>query len=164
MIQHRAGHVAVLEELRLPDTKTDSAVTAFLDLAADRDWDLTNLHIYGDATGTARDSTSGTSDWTIVRNRLAHVAPHLKVPRANPAIKQTINAINAKLKAADGAARLTIAPKCRGLIDDLRSALWPSDKMMHDQHALAWLRYFVHREYPIKLDVKRDPGTIGFAG
>jgi hypothetical protein len=164
VIQHKDGHVYVLDELALPDTKTDVAVTTFLERAADHGWNLQGLHIFGDATGNARDSTSGISDWIIVRNRLAHLCPHMKVPRANPGIKETINAINAKLKSADGTVSLTIDPRCHGLVNDFRNALWPSPTMLHDEHALAWLRYFVHREYPVRLVTKKPTGTIGFAG
>ena len=81
IIQHCDGLVNVLDELVLPDTKTDVAVTAFLDRCAQHHWNATELHVYGDATGNARDSTSGISDWIIVKNRLAHLKPNFKVPR-----------------------------------------------------------------------------------
>jgi hypothetical protein len=164
VIQHKGGNVMVLDELVLPDTKTDCAVTAFLDRAIERGWDVRNVQIYGDATGNARDSTSGLSDWIIVKNRLAGLGIKFNVPRANPAIKETINAINARLKSADGTVSLAIHPRCQQLITDFRNALWPSPTMLHDEHSLAWLRYFVHREYPIRLDRKKSTGTIGYAG
>jgi hypothetical protein len=164
VIQHKDGKIVVLEELVLPDTKTDLAVTAFLDRAAHRGWDLRNMRIYGDASGNCRDSTSGISDWFIVRNRLAAYRAKFNVPRANPAIKETINAINARLKAADDAISLFVDPKCHQLITDFNNALWPSPNHLHDEHSLAWLRYFVHREYPIRLERKKATGTIGFAG
>ena len=60
---------------------------------------------------------------------------------------------------------LAVNPRCTQLIGDFRDALWPSPNQFHDQHALAWLRYFVQREFPIRLDVSgRVSGTIGFAG
>jgi hypothetical protein len=164
VIQHQDGKIVVLEELVLPDTKTDVAVSQFLDRAAERGWDLQHLRVYGDATGNCRDSTSGLSDWIIVKNRLAHLSPRMCVPRSNPAIKETLNAINAKLKSADGVVSLQIDPKCQQLIADFRNALWPSANLLHDEHCLAWLRYFVHREYPIRLERKKGVGTIGFAG
>jgi hypothetical protein len=163
VIQHVDGKIAVLEELVLPDTKTDLAVSAFLDRAKERGWDLKHLHVYGDATGNCRDSTSGTSDWIIVQNLLKKLEPKMCVPRGNPAIKETINAINAKLKAADDTVSLQIDPKCQQLIADFRNALWPSPNLLHDEHSLAWLRYFVQREYPIRLERKRRVGTIGFS-
>ena len=164
VLQHRAGRVHVLDELALPDTKTDSAVTTFLSRMHQRGWNLQKLHVYGDATGNARDSTSGISDWIIVKNRLAALSPVLKVPRQNPGIKETINAVNAKLKSADGVVSMVVHPRCHGLIADLKNALWPSPTLLHDEHALAWLRYFVHREHPLRLDRKPTVSSVGFAG
>lgn len=167
IVQHRAGVVNVLDELVLPDTKTDSAVTAFLQRLAERGWKPEQVNLYGDATGNARDSTSGTSDWIIVKNRLSAIAGLTftdLVPRSNPAIKETINAINAKLRSADGAVSLHIDPRCARLIEDFRNALWPSPNLLHDEHSLAWLRYFVQRAYPIRLRKRTASGTIGFAG
>jgi hypothetical protein len=161
IIQHQGGQVRVLDELVLPQSKTDAAVDAFLDRIEQRGWNTDALHIYGDATGSARDSTSGTSDWLIVKNRLKTLRPSFKVPRANPPIKATINAVNARLKSADGAVSLVIHPRCSQLIADFRNALWPSPTLLHDEHSLAWLRYFVHREYPIRLERTAPEGTIG---
>jgi hypothetical protein len=59
---------------------------------------------------------------------------------------------------------LQIDPRCHQLISDFRTALWPSPTMLHDEHSLAWLRYFVQREYPIRLERKKATGTIGYAG
>jgi hypothetical protein len=164
VMQHKDGKIVVLEELVLPDTKTDTAVETFLQRAAQRGWDLKHLHVYGDATGNARDSTSGTSDWIIVQNLLKDLKPKMCVPRSNPAIKETINAINAKLKSADDTVSLRVDPGCGQLISDFKNALWPSPNHLHDAHSLAWLRYFVHREFPIRLERTRSRGTIGFAG
>ncbi|HSV13575.1 MAG TPA: hypothetical protein VLI90_04905 [Tepidisphaeraceae bacterium] len=163
IMQHKDGQVNVLDELVLPDTKTDCAVTAFFDRVAERGWRAQRVQVYGDATGNARDSTSGISDWFIVKNRLRALKPVHKVPSSNPPIKETINAINARLKAADGTVSLAIHPRCTRLIDDFRNALWPSPTMLHDEHSLAWLRYFVHREYPIKLDRPAAAGTLGWS-
>ena len=165
VIQHKNGQVNVLDELALPDTKTDAAVTTFLARMKQRGWDASRVHVYGDATGNARDSTSGTSDWIIVRNRLAGLGPVMRVPRSNPAVKETINAVNAKLMSADGGVSLAVHPRCHGLVRDLKDALWPSPTLLHDAHALAWLRYFVHREYPVRLATgRREVGSVGFAG
>ena len=163
VIQHKDGKIVVLEELVLPDTKTDVAVTAFLDRAAERGWDLQHTRVYGDATGNCRDSTSGISDWIIVKNRLAHLSAKFNVPRANPAIKETINAINARLFSADESVSLIVDPRCQQLIADFKNALWPSPTMLHDEHALAWLRYFVQREFPIRLTPAKRGGTIGYS-
>lgn len=159
VIQHHKGEVRVIDELILPDTRTEIACETFLDRAEKNKWNLTGLAIYGDASGSARDSTSGTSDWAIIRNTLKNYSPKMKVPKANPSIKDTINAVNAKIKAADGSSNLLIDKRCTQIINDLRSAIWPSD--LEPQHALAGLRYFTEYEYPILIE-RKGGGRIGF--
>jgi hypothetical protein len=161
IIQHDRGAVRVIDELSLADTDTESACDAFLDAAERRGWDLRNVAIYGDASGWARDSTSGKSDWAIVQRRLHNLSPRMKVPRGNPAIKDTINAVRAILRSADGASRLSIDPRCGRLIEDLRNAVWPGN--LDGQHALAWFRYFIEREYYIQLPGPASFGKIGFS-
>jgi hypothetical protein len=165
VIQHHQGFVRVIDELVLPDTRTDSACTAFLELAAKRGWKLDGMSIYGDATGSARDSTSGVSDWYIVRNRLkaARVRFSDRTSRANPPIKDTINAIGAKLKSADGRVSLAINPRCVRLIEDMHAALWPSGNDLQDQHCLAWLRYFTARQFAVLPMRDAATGGIGFS-
>jgi hypothetical protein len=161
VIQHDQSGIRVIDELTLPDTATDSACDALLDRANANGWDLRNLCIYGDASGFARDSTSGVSDWFIVGNRLRNFRPRMRVPRFNPPVKDSINAVSAVLRDADRRARLRIDERCGQLIDDLQSALWPGD--LSNCHAVAWLRYFVASEYPIRLVRDGTVGSIGFA-
>jgi len=158
VLQHRAGMIYVIDEFTLPDTRTDHACDAFLERAKQHGWNLHSLHVYGDATGSARDSTSGTSDWRIVSNRLKQLCPIIKVPRANPHIKDTINAVNARLKDAAGGVHVSIDPRCHRLIDDLNTALWPGDLEPH--HALSWFRYFAEREYPIMYERSGIGGVV----
>lgn len=151
VIQHHNGEVRVIDELSLPDTVTRMACVAFLDRAQQRGWKLDNLNIYGDASGNQRRSvgqTAGITDWIIIRNELRHIPLRMKVPGSNPPIPDTRNAVNTRLKSADGIVRMYINSKCRTLIHDLRSLLWPSD--MDEGHAVAWLRYFTDWEYPIR--------------
>jgi len=56
---------------------------------------------------------------------------------------------------------LSIDPRCRRLVDDLRNAVWPGN--LDAQHALAWFRYFVEREYYIQLPRLASFGKIGFS-
>jgi len=161
IIQHDHGRVRIIAELSLEDTDTDSACDALLETAERRGWDLRNVVVYGDASGWARDSTSGRSDWVIVQRRLHNLSPIYKVPRSNPAIKDTINAVRAILRSAAGGSRLVIDPHCVRLIEDLRSAVWPGN--LDNQHALAWFRYFVEREYPVEPPRVLSSGEIRFS-
>ena len=161
VIQNDGRSVRVIDEISLPDTDTESACDVFLERAAERAWDLRDITIYGDATGWARDSTSGKSDWAIVLRRLHNLSPRLKVPRSNPAVKDTINAVRGMLRSTDGGARLSIDPRCSRLIQDLRNAVWPGD--IEAQHALSWLRYFIDWEYSIGMPAAAFGGLVGFS-
>jgi len=165
IIQHYQGEVRVLEEFCLPDTKTESVVDAFFHRAQEQSWNLENMTLYGDASGSARDTTSGESDWYIIRNRLTkeRISFHDRVPKANPKIKDTLNAVSARLKSAEGQVKLYVDPRCKRLLEDLRSALWPSPHDLQDEHALAYLRYFVEAEFPI-VPVRRISPSIGAVG
>jgi hypothetical protein len=162
VIQHHKGEVRVIHEFALPDTKTDTACDTFLGEAQRQGWNLKGLNVYGDATGDARDSTSGITDWFIVKNRLKNVEDfRSRVPRSQPGIKDTVNAVNAKLKSADGMIHVAIDPSCHGLITDLRSALAGTD--MEPQHHVSWFRYFCNAEFPVNVNRPPASGGIGFA-
>lgn len=158
VVQHHRGEVRVIAEMALPQTDTQSACEEFADRAKRNNWNLSRLTIYGDSTGYARDSTSGTTDWAIICRQFPNAM--MKVPRKAPRIRDTVNSVNAKLRAADGTVSLWIDPSCGRLIGDLQDAVISND--MEEQHAVAWLRYFVHREFPLT----RTPtieGRIAFA-
>ena len=155
VIQHHKGEVRVIKEFELPDTKTDTAVDTFLDAAKKYGWKIVDLTVYGDPTGNARDSTSGTTDWTIIRNRLRNVSnAFFKTNERTKSIKDTVNAVNARLLNSEGLRRMVIDPSCRGLIKDLRAAMAGTD--MKENHHSAWIRYFCHQEFPV--------GTAGATG
>lgn len=145
VIQHHKGEVRVIDELVLRDTRTEDAVREFQKRASDRGWNLDGLKVYGDATGNARDSTSGISDWFIVRNMLPSAS--LRVPSRNPNIADTVNAVNGRIKTASGEVNLRVDPSCKQLIADMESAAAKTD--MEEQHCVAWLRYFCQSEYPV---------------
>jgi hypothetical protein len=155
IIQHHKGHVRVLDEMVLPHTQTKDAVAEFRKRCFARNWSLNNLQIYGDASGRARDSTSGTSDWAIIRQLLPEARQ--RVPNANPPVKDTINAVNLRILSAAGERHLRIDPRCERLISDLRNA--PAFGDLEPQHCLAWLRYFIVWEYPVIVD--HGPSKIG---
>jgi hypothetical protein len=76
-------------------------------------------------------------------------------------VKDTINAVRARLRMFDGSSHLSIDPRCQQLILDLRSAVVTENLDQH--HALAWLRYFVQRQYPIQSPIITIAGHISFS-
>lgn len=147
IIQHHKGVIRVIKEFVLPDTDTNVMCEAFIEWVEENKIDARNVRVYGDPTGKARDSTSGKSDWSIVRQRLKNFEPIIKVPSAPWPIKDTLNSLRAKVKNAEGNVGLYVNADCTVLIDDFGKLLWPSD--LSDGHCVAWLRYFTMREYPV---------------
>jgi hypothetical protein len=158
IVQHHNGQVRVIHEFALRDSSTDTACMAFLEWLETNKIDARGrLAYYGDATGHARDSTSGTTDWKIVANRLKNLQAACKVPTAPFPIKDTLNSLRAKLLNAAGVANLFINSACRQVVADFGNLLWPSD--LSEGHAVAWLRYFVQYQYPVLYDRPIDFGT-----
>jgi hypothetical protein len=155
VLQHRRGdkpiRPRVVREFRLTDSDTNVACNAFLDWYSALPYKPPSLTIYGDASGGARDSTSGITDWIIIQRMLKNLQPRFVVPSANPPIKDTVNAVRARLKNAVGEIGLSICPQATQLISDFQSALWPSD--LEECHSLAWLRYFLCQEYAVGMEV-----------
>jgi len=156
VLQHRRGdrpvRPRIIREFRLSDSDTNVACNAFLEWYDSLQYKPPSLSVYGDASGGARDSTSGTTDWLIIQKALKNLQPRFEVPSANPPIKDTVNAVRARLRNAMGEVGIVINSQARQLISDFQSALWPSD--LEECHSLAWLRYWTAQEYPIGMSVQ----------
>lgn len=163
VIQHHKWHVRIIHEFSLADTRTETVCDSFMAWVLSRGINLdTGLYVYGDPSGTARDTTSGVSDWTIIRNALKNLKNFKnRVPTSHAPIKDTVNAVNARVKSADGAIHLSIDPHCKGIISDMKAALAGTD--MEPQHHVSWLRYFCHQEFPVRSDtVRKSTGQVVF--
>jgi hypothetical protein len=149
VIQYHHGHVRVLDEIVIrQDTQTSVAVEYFLEWCSKRDINPRNVRIYGDPSGGARDTTSGTSDWNIIRQALHNYEPVFRVPKRHAPLKDTLNSVRARLQNAAGEVNAAIDPHCRQLIKDLQTLLWPSD--LSEGHCAAWFRYFCQQEFPVR--------------
>ena len=165
LCQHRKGIVYVLREIVLSErATTDVVVAAFLEITQKLMWNPRGVNIYGDSSGkkvTTTSQNAEASDWYIIQNGIKNLSYEYKVsPRWIP-IGDTRNALNARVQNAAGDCRLLIDSSCHRLIDDMRSALWPSTA--DEQHCLAALRYFCHAEYPVTPDAMAQRGRVGFS-
>jgi hypothetical protein len=130
--QRDGDYVYVLDELALPDSNTSAACDAFLRRIAR--WSslspyTTHIHIYGDATGRGRHTTSSRTDWQIVRdyfNRYPYTVD-IRVPSSNPPVKDRVNCVNAMLHNQAGERRLLVDPGCKQLIEDFERVHWKVD-------------------------------------
>ncbi|MBW2618822.1 MAG: phage terminase large subunit [Deltaproteobacteria bacterium] len=159
IIQHEGGRIFVLDEIVLAEADTGQAALEFLSRRPEA---RAGVEVFGDATGRRRDTRQvGRTDYAIIKEIIP--AARLKVPQANPPVKDRINAVSARLKNARGEVRLTIDPSCRELIADLESLRWVQSSQggaLIDKgdpkrsHASDALGYFVARVYPIRGKVR----------
>jgi hypothetical protein len=158
--QVRGGEYSVLDEIVLRRASTEQACEEFrkrFGLPA------AGLVVYGDASGAAM-KTSGSSDYGIIREyfrtRAAKVS--YRVPSANPAVRERVAAVNAKLRNAAGDIRLYVDPKCKELIADFEQVSYLEDSTQIDKdrdrrrtHLSDALGYLVWQE---------SRGTVGEKG
>jgi len=125
---------------------------------------------YGDATGGAQGSARVQgSDWQLVRNELTPVFGRnlsFRVPQANPRERVRVNAVNSRLKSADGTVRLMVDPqKAPMVVRDfegvrlLEGGSGEIDKKADPllSHWTDGIGYYVEREFPL---VSRTGGMV----
>jgi len=130
--QTDGNRVYILDELVLPDSNTWQACEAFAErlgsIVGHSPFGLP-IRIYGDATGSGRQTAASRTDWEMVREFIRRI-PHqfeFRVRSTNPLVKDRANCVNAMLKNQAGERRLRIDPKCKHLIADFERVHWKSD-------------------------------------
>jgi hypothetical protein len=121
--QIQGDRVVVLDEIVLNRASTYDACQEF--------WNRFRQHsggviVYGDASGASL-KTSGTTDYQMIREFFARTpfrSVDYRVPKANPAVRDRVLMVNAKLRSADGDVNMRIAPRCRELIKDLEEVTY----------------------------------------
>jgi hypothetical protein len=157
----RWGSVSVLDEIVLRRATTEQACAEF-----EKRFGLprAGVVVYGDASGAAM-QTSGSSDYETIRgyfaSRLARVT--YRVPASNPAVRDRVAVVNARLRNARGEVALYVDPKCRELIQDFEQVSYREDSTQIDKekdrrrtHLSDALGYLIWQE-------KRN-GSIGERG
>ncbi len=132
------------------------------------------VRVYGDASGGAGGSAKvDGSDWDLVRRILgAHYGGRLdsRVPRSNPAERARVNAVNSRLRSADGRVRMLVdgraAPR---LVEDLEgvrlleggSGELDKRRDPHLSHLSDALGYYVVAEFPLDEEEEAGPLAVG---
>jgi len=157
---------AIIGEVHIPrDSRTESVCKQII-----ADWGPGGrlghhqglVRAYGDPAGGSRHTSSRSTDWTIIR---AHLEPafreyYSRVPRSDPGHKDRINAVNWRLRKADGSIHLLIDPKrAPRTVKDLANVVLkegtsfeidktkngPNEGLTHLSDALA---YYLHEVHP----------------
>jgi hypothetical protein len=119
------------------------------------------LLIVGDAAGKASQRAAASkSDYDIVLGMLRDRGYTFddQTPESNPLVKDRVNAVNAKLRTADGTSLMRISPTgCPRLIRDLQRVTWKEGAVILDKtrdasltHASDSIGYAIHKITPIK--------------
>ncbi len=117
----RDGIVTVLDEIVLSRASTYDACSEFLERFPSH---TGGLIVYADATGS-RMQTTGKSDLVILKEALhEYNGAEFRVPKSNPAVRDRLTLMNAKLGAASGERLLRVHPKCTELIRDLEQVTY----------------------------------------
>lgn len=150
--------VLVLDEIVIERATTGQACEEFLSRFGDRDF---RVSVYGDASGNNR-QTTGFSDYQIIRKRLSsggirHAT--YKIPKGNPAVRERVSLMNAKLRSAAGEIQMRIDPKCVELVKDLEQVTFKPDTMVIDKekdprrtHLTDALGYLVWQECGLRVE------------
>ncbi|HVO97424.1 MAG TPA: terminase family protein [Bryobacteraceae bacterium] len=158
---HRDGRVTVVDEIVLRRASTYDACAEFLARFPSHSGGLV---VYADATG-ARLQTTGTTDLAILEERLVdYPGIGFRIPKSNPAVRDRVTLMNAKLASADGKRLLTVHPRCEDLIRDFEQVLYKEGSQAIDKdhdprrtHLSDALGYLVWQECGSK-------GTVGEMG
>ena len=93
------------------------------------------LVIYADATG-ARMQTTGTTDVEILQKFLrsgAYGEVEFRIPKSNPAVRDRVTLMNAKLESAAGERRMQVHPRCKELIKDFEQVTYKENSQVIDK-------------------------------
>jgi hypothetical protein len=141
----------VFDEIAIPEANTDDMVQEIKNR-----FPKNQITVLPDASGQARKtSAGGRTDHTILRNAGFRVL----APASHNAVKDGINAVNAKLKSSAGITTLFIDPRCKYTIESLEKFTWKEgtnipDKESGFDHMGDALRYMIDYLYPIRRDTQ----------
>lgn len=127
------------------------------------------LVIYGDASGNNL-KTSGTTDFQMMRDfflRTPLRSVDYRVPKSNPAVRDRVLMVNAKLRTATGDVQMRIAPQCKELIKDFEEVVWKPGTTSIDKerdpkrtHLSDALGYLVWQETRLPVSYGEQPHRL----
>ena len=144
-----AGGLHIFDEVEMHGTNTYEMVAEINDRYPHH-----RKNVYPDAPGAQRKTSAlgGITDHVILKN----AGYKLIVGNVNPSVKDRLAAVNSAFKSATGITKLTIDPKCKGLIECLRKQTYKEgtrqpDKSGYD-HFPDSLGYITNSLFPIRVE------------
>ncbi|QDP53919.1 MAG: putative terminase large subunit [Prokaryotic dsDNA virus sp.] len=142
--QFTDGTIHFFDEIRLKNSNTEELAIAMKKIAP-------NIECYPDPAGKARSTVSRRSDHQILRDHSFLI----RAKKSHPSHIDRLNALNRKLKDAEGRIGMTVDPSCTYLIKDLEQC--QRDKkggLAKDNieltHALDACSYAISYKFPIR--------------
>lgn len=148
VLQTDGTRVKVIDEIALRNTNTYEMCRELLRRYGGH---AQGISLYGDAAGSQR-STAGKSDYAIIAGM---GLGRQRIKKANPPVRDRVNAVNSMLCNARGEARLFHHPRCSHLKRDFETVEWRDNgdidkKDPERTHASDALGYFIESEFPLK--------------
>jgi len=153
-VKTSATEFHIIDEIRIFGSNTDELVQEIQNRYRDK-----NIIVYPDPAGAQRKtSAGGRTDHAILRSANFRVlAPH-----SHNAIRDGVNAVNAKLRSSSGITTLYIDPRCKYVIECLEKQTYKAGTSIPDKdsgfdHMNDALRYMIDYLYPIRSPVVPMP-------
>ena len=130
--QMKQGRIQVLDEIVLRHATTEEACLRFQESFGKHAGEIV---VYGDASGNSA-QTTGNSDYDIMREVFRSSGRRrvdFRVPKANPHVRDRVNVMNAKLKAASGEVQMLVSGRCKELIKDFEQVAYKEDSNQIDK-------------------------------
>jgi protein-tyrosine-phosphatase len=140
----------VFDEICLRNTNTEEMTKEMLTRYPNK-----NIIVYGDSAGSSR-TTAGKSDYAIMA-QLGLKNHTLK--KANPFVKDRVNAMNAMLCNARGERKIFINPiKCVELVKDCKGVVWKNNDIdkrdINRTHSSDAFGYYIEHEFSLNKKVR----------
>jgi len=163
--QRVGDRLIYFDEIKLSPAEIRDMVNEFRNRYPDHP---AEIWVYGDATGNKRTAQTASSDYDLMRLYFrGYPSPRIfKVTTFNPPVKDRVNAVNLKLRGAEGQPGILIDPeKCPELVKDLKEVTMKDGKIVKSNkkddpyyyrtHASDGVGYHVYREWPVVTEVHR---------
>jgi len=144
-------HLHIHKEITLKDSNTDKMSQYIRTLYPDE-----RLHIYPDASGNSRKTSSSTTDFQILKS----YGFHIHAPKANPLVTDRISTVNYNFQRNN----ISIDKSCKKLINALSGITYDKhgkpDKHSGLDHIVDALGYLTYGVLPISSPTKATTGHL----
>jgi hypothetical protein len=170
VVAQRFGDIVkVLDEIVLTNASTEDACKEFLRRYSRH---RAGLKVYGDASANHRQTSSGWSDYDVIKREIGaswSSQRAFRVPKSNPTVRERVNLTNAKLRSAAGDVELVVDPRCKELIMDFEQVVWKEgtdsidkEKDKKRTHLSDALGYLLWQEFPRQPPVGEQSQRLTF--